>query len=87
MIDPYTMRLDEMELSTRAYNCLVRDNGFVTVADLLRMTEDELLRIPNFGPTSLKQVCATLAELGVQMFGPMPRRMLNDRGFIDGDFT
>jgi DNA-directed RNA polymerase alpha subunit len=47
--------LDECELSTRAYNAL-RHEGCATLDDAARKTDAELLRIPNFGRMSLREV-------------------------------
>lgn len=41
--------------------------GFITVGDLLRNTERDLLKNRNFGQTSLKEMRQKLATLGVQL--------------------
>lgn len=43
----------------RAFNCLARE-GIKTIADLVGRTEEELMRIPNFGVKSLATVNARL---------------------------
>lgn len=80
------MRLDDLSLSTPAYHCLVRDEKLVTVADLLRMSEKELMRLPNFGKHTLFELHSLMAELGLQLF-VLPEPMLNDLEFIAQDFT
>ena len=53
--------IDELELSVRSMNCL-RNNvpgkqpRAVTVGDVIGWTDAELMRIPNFGKISLKEV-------------------------------
>ncbi|HVJ80783.1 MAG TPA: DNA-directed RNA polymerase subunit alpha [Planctomycetia bacterium] len=49
------MSLAELELSVRATNCL-ESEGITTVRELLRMDEDSLLKVRNFGETTLKEV-------------------------------
>lgn len=57
----------ELELSTRAYNCL----GYVrieTIADLVAMSESELLgSVPNFGKVSLEEVKEKLGRHGLAL--------------------
>jgi DNA-directed RNA polymerase subunit alpha len=56
--------LDRLNLSVRAKNCLDSEN-IQTVRELVAMTETELLKVRNFGKTSLKEVKAKLQELGL----------------------
>lgn len=56
----------ELDLSVRASNCLEADN-IQTIGDLVAMDEDALLKIKNFGKTSLKEVEARLAEIGLSL--------------------
>jgi DNA-directed RNA polymerase subunit alpha len=61
-----SMSLAEMRLSVRASNCL-ESEGINTVRDLVRMSEDQLLEVRNFGDTTLDEVKETLAELGLHL--------------------
>jgi DNA-directed RNA polymerase subunit alpha len=56
----------DLNLSVRARKCLTR-LGLVTVGELVAKTADELLSVRNFGVTSLNEVRAKLAELGVRL--------------------
>jgi len=56
----------ELDLSVRASNCLEAGN-IQTIGNLVAMTEDDLLEIKNFGKTSLKEVEARLAEIGLSL--------------------
>ena len=47
--------IEELNLSTRAYNCL-RRRGYNTVEDLLKAHENDLLKIQNMGPKSVKEI-------------------------------
>ena len=58
------MRVDELELSVRSSNCLHAAN-IVTLEDLVRKTESEMLRYRNFGRKSLNEINNILSELGL----------------------
>lgn len=60
--------LDSFELSTRTADALRRD-GITTVAELLRMSEDELLRVPKFGRKSLLEVKELCVSRGWRLCG------------------
>ena len=49
------MSLAELKLSVRATNCLESEN-IITVRDLVRRSEDQLLEVRNFGETTLTEV-------------------------------
>lgn len=53
-------------LGVRAENCLKNDD-IKTIGDLMKVTESELLRTPNFGAKSLKQVKDMLAVYGLSL--------------------
>ena len=52
-----------MGLSINPYNCLLR-HGVVTVADILRLTREDLLSIRGMGKKSYDEVIEKLAALG-----------------------
>lgn len=54
-------KIDELDLSMRALNCLKRDK-IETIGDLLERGEEELLKIKNFGQKSLDEVKEKLME-------------------------
>jgi DNA-directed RNA polymerase subunit alpha len=58
------MRVDELELSVRSSNCLHAAN-IVTLEDLVRKSEAEMLKYRNFGRKSLNELNAILSELGL----------------------
>jgi DNA-directed RNA polymerase subunit alpha len=58
------MRVDELELSVRSSNCLHAAN-IVTLEDLVRKSEPEMLKYRNFGRKSLNELNAILGELGL----------------------
>lgn len=66
MIDLLSKSIDMLELSVRAKNCLDSEN-VVTMRDLVQLTEPELLKVRNFGKTSLKEVKNKLAALGLSL--------------------
>jgi DNA-directed RNA polymerase subunit alpha len=59
-------RIEDLDLSERPRNCLLRER-IQTVGELLQRTEEELLLITNFGQKSLDEVKAKLDELGLQL--------------------
>lgn len=54
--------IDDLDLSVRARNCLDSVN-LVTVADLVCKTESDLMKLRNFGKTSLKEIKKKLSDL------------------------
>jgi len=70
----YEMPLDELGLSVRSYNCLKRA-GISKVGEVLermRMGEDELLSIRNFGRKSLEELREHLEEKGLLQYAEAP---------------
>ena len=60
------MKIDELELSVRSYNCLKRA-GINTVEELCSKTPDEMMKVRNLGRKSLEEVLAKLKELGLAL--------------------
>lgn len=58
------MKIEDLDLSIRAYNCLKR-KGVNTVADLIKMKREELASMKNFGKKSLEEVERALAKIGL----------------------
>lgn len=56
--------IDEMDLSVRAYNCL-RRAGIDTLADLQKMTREDLMKVRNMGRKSLEEIITKAKEYGV----------------------
>jgi DNA-directed RNA polymerase subunit alpha len=71
------MTISELMLSVRAGNCLESEN-IMTVRELVRRSEDQLLEVRNFGDTTLTEVKDKLRELGLHlgMRLPMPAGVL-----------
>jgi DNA-directed RNA polymerase subunit alpha len=66
MVDLLNKSIDMLELSVRSKNCLDSEN-VALMRDLVVMTEPELLKVRNFGKTSLKEVKSKLAALGLSL--------------------
>jgi len=60
------MPMSQLELSVRALNCLEAEN-IMTVGQLVRLSEDEVLQIRSFGKTSLREIKRKLADLGLSL--------------------
>ncbi|MGE0207188.1 MAG: DNA-directed RNA polymerase subunit alpha [Candidatus Babeliales bacterium] len=58
--------IDELELSVRAHNCLISADK-KRIIDLVNLTEDEGLRIKNFGRKSLNEVKESLKAFGLSL--------------------
>ncbi len=70
----YEQPLEELELSVRSYNCLKRA-GISKVGEVLerlRVSEDELLSIRNFGRKSLEELKEKLRERGYLVYIESP---------------
>ena len=57
-------RVDELDLSVRAENCLQNAN-IKYIGDLVQKSENEMLKTKNFGRKSLKEIKELLAEMGL----------------------
>ncbi len=68
----------ELELSVRSSNCL-SNASIRTIGELVRKTESEMLRYPNFGRKSLNEIAAMLEELGLR-FGMDTNEYLSEPG-------
>lgn len=58
--------VDELETSVRTANCL-DDAKIRLVGELVRRTEEDLLRIDNFSTKCLQEIKALLSEMGLQL--------------------
>jgi len=58
--------VDELDLSSRAQNCL-QAAGIRYVGELVQRTEQDLMKMKNFGRKSLKEIKDTLAERGLSL--------------------
>ena len=71
-------KLVDINLSVRTINCM-RNNDIHTIRDLLKWPEAELLRTPNFGKKSLRELQEMLDGMGLRLrkqndSAEMPRR-------------
>lgn len=60
------MSVSELDLSVRASNCLTSEN-IQTIGELVVRSEPDLLKVRNFGKTSLKEVKKKLADMGLSL--------------------
>lgn len=60
---------NSLELGARALNCLKAENIF-TLKDLLSKTENELMKIPNMGKLTLKEIKEELAKNKMKLKKP-----------------
>jgi DNA-directed RNA polymerase subunit alpha len=64
--DILTKSIDELDLSVRAKNCLDAVN-LNNIGELVQQSESELLKVRNFGKTSLKEIKKKLADLNLSL--------------------
>ncbi len=60
------MSIEELDLSVRPLNCLKRA-GIFTVEELVKKTEEDMLKVRNLGRKSLEEVVNKLAALGLSL--------------------
>ncbi|MCC4907673.1 DNA-directed RNA polymerase subunit alpha [Microbacterium sp. cx-59] len=70
MTEPSVL-IEELDLTVRSFNCLKRD-GIHTVAELVTRSEEQLMRIRNFGQRSVDEVKDKLANLGLSLREAVP---------------
>jgi DNA-directed RNA polymerase alpha subunit len=55
----FSQEIDEFPLTVRSRNCL-QHNNIIYVGDLVQWSSQDLLRTPNFGKKSLREVCESI---------------------------
>lgn len=58
--------IDDLDLTVRSYNCLKRE-GVETVRDLVKLSEQDLTNIRNFGVKSIEEIKDVLDDLGLSL--------------------
>ena len=71
VVEGQDIRIEELDLTVRSFNCLKRE-GINTLAELLNLTEHQLMNIRNFGQKSVDEVLEKLAERGVRLKDGVP---------------
>lgn len=64
-VELFLKPIEELEFSVRAHNCLA-GAGIHRVIDLVNLTEDEVLKIKNFGRKSLREVKEILSAFNLK---------------------
>lgn len=62
--DKYQLTIHELDLSVRAHNRLIAE-GYDIVKDFAHLTEDEIIKIKNFGKKSIVEVALKLESIGI----------------------
>ena len=65
------IRIEELDLTVRSFNCLKRE-GINTLAQLVNLTEHQLMNIRNFGQKSVDEVKDKLVEMGLSLKDSVP---------------
>jgi DNA-directed RNA polymerase subunit alpha len=66
LAEKLSIPIQELDLSVRAGNCLESEK-IETVAELVKRTEADLLKVRSFGKTSLREVKRKLADIGLSL--------------------
>ncbi|MGE4357420.1 MAG: DNA-directed RNA polymerase subunit alpha [Candidatus Omnitrophota bacterium] len=66
LLDKLNTPISELELSVRSENCL-REANIKTIGDLVKCTEQDLLKYRNFGKKSLSEIQAILKDMGLSL--------------------
>lgn len=61
------MNIEDLDLSVRPLNCLKRA-GITTVEDLIKRSEDDMLKVRNLGRKSLDEVIMKLKNIGLNLY-------------------
>jgi DNA-directed RNA polymerase subunit alpha len=61
-----SMSISELDLSVRSANCLASEK-IETIGELVSRSEAELLKVRNFGKTSLREVKKKLSDMNLQL--------------------
>ncbi|MCH9779759.1 MAG: DNA-directed RNA polymerase subunit alpha [Alphaproteobacteria bacterium] len=64
-------KIDDLELSVRSANCL-RNDKIIYIGDLVRRSEGDMLRTPNFGRKSLNEIKEVLSKWGLSLGMDVP---------------
>jgi DNA-directed RNA polymerase subunit alpha len=62
----FLLKVEELELSVRSANCL-KNEDILYIGDLVQKTENEMLKIPNFGRKSLNEIKEVLDCIGLSL--------------------
>lgn len=62
----FMLPVTELDLSVRAQNCLESEN-IRTISELVRMKEEDLVKLRNFGRVTLKEIEKKLIERGLRL--------------------
>ena len=68
---PPWMGNEDFHASHRSANCLWNEN-IIYIGDLIQISEQEILRTPNLGRTSLNEIKAALATIGLRFGMKIP---------------
>ncbi len=60
------MTVEELDLSVRSYNCLKRA-GINSVDELVRKSEEDMMKVRNLGKKSLQEIREKLGDLGLSL--------------------
>lgn len=78
-VDLLDESIHELDLPVRVINALEAKKSVFRVKDLLQLTQNEIMAMPNFGKKTVETILARLAEHGFHQegAGPSPKERIN----------
>lgn len=77
--DIYFKHVSEIDLSRRAYNCLI-DDGILTIGHLISTDERQLAKISCLGKKTLKEIKSELLKLDLHLGKRLPNDLMQALG-------
>lgn len=72
-----SIKIEELELSLRSYNCLKRAN-INTIEELISKTQEDLLKVRNLGRKSIREIVEKLKSFGYELKKSFDEEFLED---------
>ena len=72
--------IDELDLTARAHNVL-RAEGIDNIGDLLQLTSQQVMMLPNCGMKTLREIQEALAKNGYALLGDPPASITVEQAF------
>ena len=85
MNDILYKKIEELKLSVRSTNCLHAER-ITLVSELVKLTEKQVLKIPNMGKKQLSEIEDAIAMHGLELGTPVPAERPTAKIDLDADF-
>ena len=85
MNDMLYKKIEDLGLSVRSTNCLHAEK-ITLVSELVKLTEKQVLKIPNMGKKQLSEIEDAIAMHGLELGTPVPAERPTAKIDLDADF-